>query len=81
MGMKTKTLKVLDNLSERGLTQISLLKLKVEFINQTNIGRGEFKAYARYMIDSGLIQNTGGEFYQINHELRLNLKEEQPCPK
>ena len=74
--MRTKTLEFLDKMAEQGETRISLTRLKVELINKTDIGRNEVKAYMRYLIDSGLVKGVGGEFFEFDNDLRLNLRRE-----
>jgi len=75
--MRTKTLNFLDKLAERGENRFSLKMMRVKLINIADIGRNEITAYTKYLIDSNLVKKVGPEVFEINHELRLELRREE----
>ena len=71
--MRNKSLEFLDKMAEEGENNFSLSRLRVQLVTLLDVGRNELRAYTIYLVDSGLIKETGPERFEINNDLRLKM--------
>lgn len=76
MKIHEKSLDFLDLLASRGENTFTTAKLRTLLTSTLNLGRTEIGAFTKYLMNTGLIKNIYGETYEINNQLRLDMRED-----